>query len=104
MEIFIQSTDVYAWLVISNRMVKLHSSQSSNELSQEKKTIIKANCRAMRLLYSVVSCEVKTKMSKCKTAFDIWGRLERVYSVINKQDKTLNSRTEEATRKRKRDS
>ena len=100
MEIFIQSTDVHAWLVISNRMVKiLHSYLSTNELSQEEKTIIEANSRAMRLFYSIVSCEVQNKILKCKSAFDIWGRLESVYSVSKK--KTSYSSEEKVPRKRK---
>ena len=67
MRVFIQANDYRLWHIIFNNI----DINNSN--------YIYLNVTANKLLYSALDSHVQNKVSSCKSAHDIWIKLENIY-------------------------
>nr|XP_009780387.1 PREDICTED: uncharacterized protein LOC104229433 [Nicotiana sylvestris] len=93
MKVYVQSIDYRAWLVIQNgpRPIpknsvgkKLVKRESMFDYTKEQLDIMQTNARAINMLYCAISEEEYKRISTCKTAKDIWDRLENIHGDANK--------------------
>ncbi|KAL4309114.1 hypothetical protein GQ457_01G055510 [Hibiscus cannabinus] len=84
MKYFILAQDIKVWVVIENGYME--APKKKKKQRSENDTKAKLNSRAMHMLLCGLNEEVSKNVSTCKSAKEIWEKLEKLYGKEEKKD------------------
>ncbi|KAL4348333.1 hypothetical protein GQ457_17G006340 [Hibiscus cannabinus] len=84
MKYFILAQDIKVWVVIENGYME--APKKKKKQRSENDTKAKLNSRAMHMLLCGLNEEVSKNFSTCKSAKEIWEKLEKLYGKEEKKD------------------
>lgn len=85
MSVYVQSVDLQSWLIIQNGPLPIPGDQEGKEhddeasYTREQMDVLQTNARAKHILYCALSMEEFKNTYRCKTAKEMWEKLEIIH-------------------------